>query len=300
MKVKKKMLRKMNNNTNNDDYVMGQWDQYFDEMLVTPSGFCVYRAGNEGPFCLLLHGAGHTSLSWAMVAGQLKQHCRVIAYDFRGHGGSRNLSCEDMSSSVLVNDTKTVLNELFPEGLPKIAVIGHSMGGAIAVRTSLEIPDFVSCIIVLDVVEGTAMEALPMMKSILRQRPKSFESLTEAIRWSLSSGNVQNSVSAGISIPSQVVERDGQFHWITDLEQTAPFWKGWFENMSNLFLQVPAPKLLVIADTDRLDTPLTIAQMQGKYQLSIFPSVGHQIQEDDPDRTATTIITFLRRFKLIE
>ena len=109
---------------------------------------------------------------------------------------------------------------------------------------------------------------------------------------------------------------DGAYHWRTDLAPTEPYWKGelrmgcrlcwlqwaprplashhrcavrlvfvwlwagWFENMSSLFLSVPGPKMLVLAGTDRLDTPLTIGQMQGKYQLALMPHCGHQIHED--------------------
>lgn len=38
-------------------------------------------------------------------------------------------------------------------------------------------------VIVLDVVEGTAVEALPLMKTILAQRPTSFRSVQAAIEW---------------------------------------------------------------------------------------------------------------------
>jgi len=83
------------------------------------------------------------------------------------------------------------------------------------------------------------------------------------------------------------------------LKKTQPYWKGWFENMSNLYLSVPAPKLLILADTDRLDTPLTTGQMMGKFQLVILPNVGHLIQEDAPDKTASIIHNFLTRFRIL-
>lgn len=55
---------------------------------------------------------------------------------------------------------------------------------------------------------------------------------------------------------------------------------GWFEDLSKMFLSSKAVKMLILAGTDRLDKELTIAQMQGKFQLTMFPSVGHTIQED--------------------
>lgn len=41
--------------------------------------------------------------------------------------------------------------------------------------------------------------------------------------------------------------------------------------MSALFLGVRAPKLLLLAGTDRLDRDLTIGQMQGRFQLALLP-----------------------------
>ena len=48
--------------------------------------------------------------------------------------------------------------------------------------------------------------------------------------------------------------------------------------MSEHFLKGQGLKLLVATGTDRLDTPLTIAQMQGKFQLVLLPNAGHCIQ----------------------
>ena len=82
---------------------------------------------------------------------------------------------------------------------PPVVLVGHSMGGALAVHTALQnysslatteeserspqnyddavtIQNLVG-VCVIDVVEGTAMDALSSMQSFLRSRPKSFPSL---------------------------------------------------------------------------------------------------------------------------
>ncbi|CAJ0913558.1 13713_t:CDS:2, partial [Entrophospora sp. SA101] len=69
----------------------------------------------------------------------------------------------------------------------------------------------------------------------------------------------------------------------------------WFTGLSEKFLSARAAKLLLLAGTDRLDKPLTIAQMQGKYQLIIFPDVGHMLHEDAPGKTASTLVEFWKR-----
>ena len=59
-------------------------------------------------------------------------------------------------------------------------------------------------------------------------------------------------------------------------------WRGWFEGISTQFLAAPGAKLLLLAGVDRLDKELTIAQMQGKFQMHVFNGAGHSIHEDAP------------------
>lgn len=56
------------------------------------------------------------------------------------------------------------------------------MGGAIAVRAALLISNLYG-LGVIDVVEGTAMDALASMQSFLRSRPSSFSTISQAIEW---------------------------------------------------------------------------------------------------------------------
>ena len=81
--------------------------------------------------------------------------------------------------------------------------------------------------------------------------------------------------------------------------KTEPFWKEWYTGLSAAFLSIPAPKLLLLAGTDRLDKELTIGHMQGKFQMKVLPT-GHAIQEDDPDKTSEAIMDFVTRYKLTE
>lgn len=77
---------------------------------------------------------------------------------------------------------------------------------------------------------------------------------------------------------------------------SSDFWQGWYENMSNKFLSLIIPKLLILAGMDRLDTPLVIGQMQGKFQLEILTACGHQLHEEAPVDVASKLIKFANRF----
>ena len=54
------------------------------------------------------------------------------------------------------------------------------------------------------------------------------------------------------------------YNWRIDLSKSEPFWNGWFQGLSQKFLSVPQPKVLLLANISGLDTTLTIGQMQGK------------------------------------
>jgi protein phosphatase methylesterase 1 len=59
------------------------------------------------------------------------------------------------------------------------------------------------------------------------------------------------------------------FRWRTDLAKTQPFWEGWFTGLSKKFLGGRGGKMLLLAGTDRLDTELTIGQMQGWFYFLV-------------------------------
>lgn len=54
-----------------------------------------------------------------------------------------------------------------------------------------------------------------------------------------------------------------KYVWRIDLSKTEQHWFGWFKGLSTAFLNVPAPKVLLLAGVDRLDRELTVGQMQG-------------------------------------
>jgi protein phosphatase methylesterase 1 len=91
---------------------------------------------------------------------------------------------DDLSEQTLTNDAVLLIKHLFAGKKCKIVLVGHSMGGAIAAKVAgkNEIPSLCG-LVVVDVVEGTALAALPSMEAILNERPKQFPSVEAAIQW---------------------------------------------------------------------------------------------------------------------
>ncbi|XP_061753733.1 protein phosphatase methylesterase 1 isoform X2 [Nerophis ophidion] len=167
----------------------------------------IYCSGAHGPVLLLLHGGGHSALSWAVFTAVIisRINCRVVAMDLRAHGDSKVKHLEDLSADTMAKDIGKVVEALYGDNPPPIMLIGHSMGGAIAVHTAAanHIPSLLG-LCVIDVVEGTAMDALNSMQNFLRSRPKIFKSLENAIEWSVKSGQIRNMESARVSMGGQV------------------------------------------------------------------------------------------------
>ncbi|KAL0868303.1 hypothetical protein ABMA27_007830 [Loxostege sticticalis] len=198
------------------NYQPESWKRFFHkyEDVETDGGtFRVYLSAEPDhptrPRIVTLHGGGYSGLSWALFTEEITYmiHCQVISIDVRGHGETQAKDPEDMSSETLVRDVEQVLQKLFGDEMPPLILMGHSMGGAIAVRAAhlQSLQPYIQGLVVIDVVEGTAMEALASMQSFLRGRPTHFKSIRHAIEWCVRSGQVRNVSSARVSMPSQIV-----------------------------------------------------------------------------------------------
>lgn len=214
----------------------------------------------------------------------------------------------DLSLKTLSQDLLNVIlltqRELGWPELPGLVLIGHSLGGAVVTELAMskKLGDSVLGYAVLDVVEGSALDTLKSMQSYLATRPTSFSSIPSAIEWHTRSRTLRNTTSARISVPSLLRPPSSSstnpkeaWIWRTDLSSTQPFWEDWFTGLSHKFLEAKGGKLLILAGTDRLDKELMIGQMQGKYQLQVFPEAGHFIHEDQPSKTAMIVADFYRR-----
>lgn len=175
------------------------------------------------------------------------------------------------------------------------------MGGSVAVHVAAKraLPSLAG-LVVVDVVEGTAMASLIHMQKILSDRMQHFPSIEKAIEWSVKGGSLRNVDSARVSIPSTLTYDDSKkcYTYRAKLVETEQYWKSWYEGLSEKFLSCPVPKLLLLAGTDRLDRTLTIGQMQGKFQMVVVRHTGHAIQEDTPDEFSNLILNFISRNRI--
>ncbi|OTF80634.1 hypothetical protein BLA29_004785, partial [Euroglyphus maynei] len=169
------------------DFTPSHWSQYFtaqkDITINDGDVFRVYiheqsESIVDMPVLLLLHGGGFTALTWSLFVKSLAELCnvRIMAIDIRGHGSTHTANDEDLSIVTMVNDITQVLMKMFDQSMPELILMGHSMGGALAAHfvdkcCESSINSRILGLIVIDVVEGTAKQALSQMQQVLQSRP---------------------------------------------------------------------------------------------------------------------------------
>jgi pimeloyl-ACP methyl ester carboxylesterase len=96
-------------------------------------------AGGAGSPVVLLHGLGGAASNWVEVTEELAASHRVLALDLPGHGGSeappRGAGLPWFADAVAVG--------LRDEGVERAIVVGHSLGGQIALHLAVRHPDLV-------------------------------------------------------------------------------------------------------------------------------------------------------------
>src|SRR6266404_985205 len=95
--------------------------------------------GNPGaPPLLLVHGGRDHCRNWDWVAAALRRDWHVLAPDLRGHGDSQWSSDGNYTLAALIYDLAQLIHQ---QELAPVTIIGHSLGGNIALRYAGIYPD---------------------------------------------------------------------------------------------------------------------------------------------------------------
>lgn len=128
----------------------------------------------EGSPVILLHGLFGAGRNWGGIQKRLAQRHRVLAPDLRNHGESEHAA--RMNYAAMAEDVAELVAR---RGLGATAVLGHSMGGKVAMALALTQPGMVARLVVADIapvryppaLRGyvAAMRALPLTPNLTRR-----------------------------------------------------------------------------------------------------------------------------------
>lgn len=101
--------------------------------------------GGQGGAALLLHGFGSDRSSWVGNAAALFPQARVLAVDLPGHGEA---AIPDDVGDIL-SFANAIMASLSHHQIDKLHLIGHSLGGAVAIELAAQRPSLVSTLTLL-------------------------------------------------------------------------------------------------------------------------------------------------------
>ncbi len=119
-----------------------------------------YLVGGEGPVLLMIHGMAGSSENWRDVIEPLARRNTVIAPDLPGHGESA-AGPGDYSLGGLASGLRDLLMSL---GHERATLVGHSLGGGIAMQFTYQFPELVERLVLVSS-GGLGPEVSPVLRA---------------------------------------------------------------------------------------------------------------------------------------
>lgn len=248
------------------------------------SGYMTRGAGN---LIVFLHPIGTDKTLWRPVMDHLQDQFRLLAVDFRGHGGSDTPS-EGFSLTDLAGDVAELLMVL-GAGKPSV-VVGCSMGGMVAQELALASPDLVRGLVLSNTVHTLPEQGRAMM----RQR-------ADTARNGMA-GFVDTVIDRWFSAPfretdPQTVETIRQM--LLDQDPIVHAWA--WEAIAKLdtatrLTSLAVPALVMTGDADVSTPPANaeaIAELIPGSCCRIAPGAGHMLPLEQPQLVASWIEEFV-------
>jgi len=263
-----------------------------------------FRVAGTGPAILLIHGIGDNSTTWDTVQSKLAQRFTVIAPDLLGHGKSDKPRA-DYSVAAYANGMRDLLSVL---DIENVTVIGHSLGGGVAMQFAYQFPQLVERLILVgaggvtkDVNIALRIASVPMGSEALAllRLPMVLPALQVIGRVG---GALFGSTGVGRDLPEVVriladlPEPTASSAFARTLRAVVD-WRGQVVTMlDRCYLTESVPVQLIWGSRDSV-IPVEHAKMAHSAmpgsQLEVFEGSGHFPFHDDPDRFVELVEKFI-------
>ncbi|WP_137752363.1 alpha/beta hydrolase [Sphingopyxis sp. L1A2A] len=120
-------------------------------ILATAGAEIYWQAHGQGPAVVLAHGIGGNHAIWYAQVDALARSNRVILFDHRGFGLSRDL--DGRGRDAFIDDLTALLDHL---GEAKVALVGQSMGAGSCIGFAHRAPERVAALAICDSLHGIA------------------------------------------------------------------------------------------------------------------------------------------------
>lgn len=236
------------------------------------------------PPVLLLHGFSDSWRSFEPVLPLLPHGLRALVPSFRGHGGS-DRPAAGYGPGHLAADIAAFMDAL---GLPKAVVVGHSMGGSVALRLAIEHPGRVAGLVLVGA--RASWRGHPDLLPLARQIDALRDPVDPAFVRDFQESTIAGPVPPGL-LDTVVAE---------SLRLPARVWRAAMRegvlgaDDEGRLGRVAAPTLLLCGDRDGLAADaqaLLAAGIRGARRVT-YAGVGHALHWEQPQRFAKDLAAF--------
>lgn len=238
----------------------------------------VHRIGPKTPSVLLLHGLSSAGPVWWRVGTALEESgYAVVAPDLRGHGGSAHPDVYSLGAY-----TEDVLETC--QG-PWHLVVGHSLGGAVAVRAAATEPNFATAYLLVDPAitfdRSTAEAVHTAIVADVTDPPATEQLLADHPHWSREDADHKRASLLATSV--DVIRRTFEDN------------QDW--QLGDQLRSITRPVHILGADDDPLYTANDFAIHRSGAATFTFeqvPGSGHSIYRDRPETVIERALSLLR------
>lgn len=248
------------------------------------------QAADGGLPVILLHGLFGSARNWGQHQKALAAHGRqVIAMDLRNHGDSPHGPVP--SYAIMAEDVAETLADM---GIARCRLLGHSMGGKVAMRLALDRPDVVERVIVADIAPQTyvhgnrdltaAMLALQLTPGMTRAEASA------ALAAPIPDPMIRSFLLLNLRLGS--AQPNGWRIGLSELSDAMPAIEGW-EPVAG---QYGGPALFLSGSRSHHVPEDTQPAIRALFPAAVFETVsdaGHWLHVDNPAGFIAAIVPFL-------
>mgnify|MGYP003627766646 CR=1 FL=1 len=292
------------------DVVDAKYSNPASQFLTMDNGARVhYRdQGNpEGSPLVLIHGSNASLHTWEPWIERLGNDYRIVTMDLPGHGLTGSVPDADYSSEAQLNTVAAVVDHL---NLTQFTLGGNSMGGGVTWRYTLENPDQVQAMILVDAsgLPEWWAERRAQLSETEREAPIAFQLLGQAWfrtiaryldPYYLAVQGVKSSYNNSDIIDQALIDRYYELSLRAGTRDATLARFGRQRNWEETFdlSELDQPTLIMWGKEDSLipaSTADQFAEALPNTSVVVYDGVGHIPMEEIPDRSAEDVRLFMK------